>query len=167
MSRAVPASSSRWRSSARSLASSSAASPGCSPWPSAAPAAGHRRARLPGIANILLGVFNLIPGFPLDGGRVLALDPLGHHGSLRTATHWAARVGQVVAFLFIFCGVSVFTGNFLGGIWIGFIGWFLLQAAQSANNQACCEALLRGVTVAMRCAPSPPPSRPTSPSARW
>jgi len=100
------------------------------------------------VANVLLGLFNLIPGFPLDGGRVLRSIIWRASGSLRTATHWAARVGQVVAFLFIIWGViQVFTGNLVGGIWIGFIGWFLLQAAQSANTQVMLESLLRGVTV--------------------
>ncbi len=100
------------------------------------------------VANVLLGLFNLIPGFPLDGGRVLRSIIWRASGSLRTATHWAARVGQVVAFLFIIWGIiQVFTGNLVGGIWIGFIGWFLLQAAQSANTQVMLEALLRGVTV--------------------
>jgi len=101
-----------------------------------------------GITNLLLGVFNLIPGFPLDGGRVLRSILWGVTKNLRTATLWAARVGQVIAFLFIFFGIlEFFSGNFLGGIWIGFIGWFMLTAAQTANQQVMLETMLRGVTV--------------------
>lgn len=100
-------------------------------------------------ANVLLGIFNLIPGFPLDGGRVLRSIIWKATGSLRQATQWAARVGQVVAFLFILWGIwQIFNGNLLGGVWIGFIGWFLLTAAQSANTQVMLESLLRGVRVA-------------------
>ena len=102
-----------------------------------------------GIANILLGLFNLIPGFPLDGGRVLRSIIWKVSGSLRTATRWAARVGIVVAFLFIFWGIwQFFSGNILGGIWIGFIGWFLLTASQSANTEVALQSMLQGVQVA-------------------
>jgi Zn-dependent protease/CBS domain-containing protein len=111
-----------------------------------------------GISNLLLGVFNLIPGFPLDGGRVLRSILWGVTGSLRRATRWASLVGQVVAFLFILWGIwQFFTGNVLGGIWIGFIGWFLLNAAQTANQQVMMESLLRGVTVGDVMSPPPEP----------
>lgn len=101
------------------------------------------------IINVLLGLFNLIPGFPLDGGRILRAAIWGATGDLRRATYWASRVGQVVAFLFILWGIwQIFTGNLLGGIWIGFIGWFLLTASQSENTQMAVQGLLRGVTVA-------------------
>lgn len=101
------------------------------------------------VANLLLGIFNLIPGFPLDGGRVLRSIIWGVTGSLQTATTWATRVGQAVAYLFIIWGIfQLFTGNFLGGIWIAFIGWFLLSAAQAANSQVQLQYLLKGVTVA-------------------
>lgn len=103
-----------------------------------------------GVANLLLGVFNLIPGFPLDGGRVLRSILWGITGSLRTATRWASWIGEVVAVLFILFGVFelFFLNNFLGGIWIAFIGWFLWQAARTANTQVMLQALLKGVTVA-------------------
>jgi CBS domain-containing protein len=110
-----------------------------------------------GTTNILLGVFNLLPGFPLDGGRLLRSILWRITGNLQRATQWAARVGQVLAFLFILVGVWLFfLGDFLGGIWIGFIGWFLLTAAQSANQQVLADALLRGVSVAQAMAPPPP-----------
>ncbi len=111
-----------------------------------------------GSTNVLLGVFNLIPGFPLDGGRVLRSILWTVSGSLVTATRWASRVGQVIAYLFILFGVlEFFAGNLLGGIWIGFIGWFLLSASQTANRQVMLETMLRGVRVRDVMAPAPQP----------
>jgi Zn-dependent protease/CBS domain-containing protein len=110
-----------------------------------------------GSANVLLGVFNLLPGFPLDGGRVLRAILWKITGSLQTATRWAARVGQGLAFLLILLGVwQFFMGNILTGIWIGFIGWFMLNAAQSANTQVALDATLRGVAVAQAMSAAPP-----------
>lgn len=100
------------------------------------------------LTNILLGIFNLIPGFPLDGGRVLRSIIWKISGSLRTATRVTTMVGQLIAYLFIFLGIWLFfTGNILNGIWLGFIGWFLLNAAQTANSQATLQSMFRGVTV--------------------
>ncbi len=100
------------------------------------------------LTNVLLGIFNLIPGFPLDGGRVLRSIIWKITGSLRTATQAASIVGQVIAYLFIFWGIwQLFGSNFLNGIWIAFIGWFLLSAAQSANSQVMLQSMFRGVTV--------------------
>ncbi|HEV2236105.1 MAG TPA: site-2 protease family protein [Ktedonobacterales bacterium] len=109
-----------------------------------------------GGTNLLLGAFNLIPGFPLDGGRVLRSILWRTTGSLRTATRWAAWVGQGFGYLFILFGVlQFFSGNVFGGIWIGFIGWFLLNAAQTANRQVMVDSLLRGLTVRGVMAPPP------------
>jgi Zn-dependent protease/CBS domain-containing protein len=109
-----------------------------------------------GVANLLLGGFNLIPGFPLDGGRVLRSILWKATGSLLQATRWASLAGQVAAYLFILWGVlEVFGGNFVGGLWIGFIGWFLLQAAQAANSQVMLESVFRGVTVVQLMSPPP------------
>jgi Zn-dependent protease/predicted transcriptional regulator len=100
------------------------------------------------LTNVLLGAFNLIPGFPLDGGRVFRSIIWGITGNLRTATRVATGVGQFVAYLFIFWGIiQVFGGNLFGGIWTGFIGWFLLNAAQSANAQSVLQNVFAGVTV--------------------
>ena len=100
------------------------------------------------VTNILLGIFNLIPGFPLDGGRVLRSIVWKASGSLRRATRVATIVGQIIAYLFILWGIWLFfSGNVLNGIWIGFIGWFLLSSAQSANSQVMLESMFRGVTV--------------------
>jgi len=88
-----------------------------------------------GIANILLGIFNLIPGFPLDGGRVLRSIVWKIDGNLPRATRIVTVVGQVIAYLFILVGIWLFfVGYFIDGLWLGFIGWFLLSSAQSANS---------------------------------
>jgi CBS domain-containing protein len=100
------------------------------------------------LTNVLLGLFNLIPGFPLDGGRVLRSIVWKITGRVRTATRVASGVGQFFAYLFILWGIfQFFTGNIVGGIWTGFIGWFLLSSAQSANSQAALQSMFRGVTV--------------------
>ncbi len=93
------------------------------------------------ITNVVLGVFNLVPGFPLDGGRVLRSIVWRISGSLRTATRAATLTGQVIAYLFILVGIWLFFGgNVFNGIWIGFIGWFLLSSAQSANSQVMLQS---------------------------
>jgi Zn-dependent protease/predicted transcriptional regulator len=108
------------------------------------------------ITNILLGIFNLIPGFPLDGGRVLRSIIWKITGNLRTATRVASIAGEVIAVLFIVIGVlESFSGNFFGGIWLVFIGWFLLTAARTANSQAMLESIFRGVTVSQVMNPNP------------
>ncbi len=108
------------------------------------------------ITNILLGVFNLVPGFPLDGGRVLRSIVWRISGSLRTATRAATITGQVIAYLFILVGIWLFFGgNVLNGIWIGFIGWFLLSSAQSANSQVMLQSMFQGVKVAEVMIPDP------------
>ena len=89
-----------------------------------------------GRINLMLALFNLIPGFPLDGGRMLRAVLWGLGGSLRQATRWASAIGQGVAFLFILFGVwQMFLGDFLNGLWIAFIGWFLNNAAESSYRQ--------------------------------
>lgn len=101
-----------------------------------------------GYINISLAVFNLIPGFPLDGGRILRAILWGRSGNADRATMTAARVGQAVAFGFILLGVMRFFGGAgFGGLWIAFIGWFLLQAAQASYAQVAVVADLRGVRV--------------------
>ncbi len=81
--------------------------------------------------NGALVLFNLIPGFPLDGGRVFRAIVWGVTQDLRRATLIAANVGRFIAFLFILFGVwQMFGGNFVNGLWIAFIGWFLESAAR-------------------------------------
>jgi CBS domain-containing protein len=95
--------------------------------------------------NSALGLFNLIPGFPLDGGRVFRAIIWGTIHSLRRATLIAANVGRFIAFLFIVVGVwQIFTGNLGNGLWIAFIGWFLESAASSQIHQQTIHDLLAG-----------------------
>lgn len=109
-----------------------------------------------GSINILLGAFNLIPGFPLDGGRLLRALLWALGGNLRRATRWAAWVGEGIGWLFIAAGfVSLFGGTipFLGtglfsALWIMFIGWFLKSAAAQSYRQVVLQDVLRGVPVA-------------------
>ncbi len=82
--------------------------------------------------NGALGLFNLVPGFPLDGGRVFRALVWGISHNFRKATLIAANLGRFIAFIFILFGVwQLFTGNIGNGLWIAFIGWFLESAAGS------------------------------------
>ena len=99
-------------------------------------------------SNFLLGVFNLIPGFPLDGGRVLRSIAWKITGNIQKSTRIASYAGQAMAFVFILLGIAAFfTGNFFNGLWSIFIGWFLLNAAQTANMQILLQNTLQGVSV--------------------
>jgi Zn-dependent protease/CBS domain-containing protein len=110
------------------------------------------------IVNLMLAVFNILPGFPLDGGRVLRAILWGATGSMVRGTTIATGVGQVVAFLFIGYGIwQIFIQNdFLGGVWIGFIGWFLNSAAEATRRQVQVQEGFRGVKVASVMTPDPP-----------
>ena len=89
-----------------------------------------------GYINISLALFNLIPAFPLDGGRVLRSIVWVVTKNASRATRIAARVGQIVAFLFILDGIwRYFSGAGFGGLWIAFIGWFLMDAARTSATQ--------------------------------
>jgi len=98
-----------------------------------------------GFINILLGVFNLIPGFPLDGGRVLRSLRWWRSQNLQSATRIAANIGRIIGFLLIFGGVwLIFSGNFFNGIWLAIIGWFLESAAIGSYRQTLFEGMLKG-----------------------
>ncbi len=98
--------------------------------------------------NLALVVFNLIPGYPLDGGRVFRAIMWRITGNMRRATLIAANVGRFFAFVFIFAGVwQIFQGNFGGGLWIAFIGWFLDNAASAQVQQLAIQGILAGHTV--------------------
>lgn len=97
--------------------------------------------------NFVLAVFNLIPGFPLDGGRVLRAIAWKLTDSYERATTIAAASGQFFAYAFIAYGVfQALTGNFFSGLWVGFIGWFLLNAAQASTMQLQFRSALKGIT---------------------
>jgi len=102
-----------------------------------------------GVINIGLAIFNMIPGFPLDGGRVLRGLLWWITGNARRATTIAARVGQVIAFLMIIYGVMQFFGGAgINGLWLAFIGWFLLSASRESYAQMMVTEGLRGLRVA-------------------
>jgi Zn-dependent protease len=101
-----------------------------------------------GYINIALGVFNLIPGFPLDGGRVLRAIVWWVTKDVVRSTRIAARVGQTVALFFIVTGVfRLFGGAGFAGLWMAIIGWFLLDAAGASYAQVEVSERLRGVKV--------------------
>jgi Zn-dependent protease/CBS domain-containing protein len=110
-----------------------------------------------GYINILLGVFNLVPAFPLDGGRLLHSLVWLRTGDRLRATSIAARVGMLFAFLFIAYGLAsfVFAGNLIGGVWLVFLGWFLLSAARSEEAAGLIRQALSGITVASVMTPNP------------
>ena len=96
--------------------------------------------------NLLLAGFNLVPGFPLDGGRLLRSAIWQATGSLSRATRIASLAGQAVGWLLVAAGVaSLLGGNLAGGIWFAFIGWFLVQAARSSYEELQLRDMLRGV----------------------
>lgn len=98
--------------------------------------------------NIVLAVFNLIPGFPLDGGRVLRGIVWGVTGSLSRATRTAATIGRVLGFAFIGFGIfQVLTGGLANGLWLSFIGLFLQGAARAELEAQTVRDLLQGRTV--------------------
>lgn len=99
-----------------------------------------------GYINIGLAVFNLIPGFPLDGGRVLRAIIWRAIGDARRSTRIAVRVGQSVAFGFIALGLfRFFAGAGFSALWIAFIGWFMFDAANATYIQSGIAEKLKGV----------------------
>jgi Zn-dependent protease/predicted transcriptional regulator len=101
-----------------------------------------------GFVNIALAVFNMIPGFPLDGGRVLRAIIWWLTGDANRSTRIASRVGRLVALIFIMLGIwRFFSGAGFGGLWIAFIGWFLLEAARASGAQVEITERLNGVRV--------------------
>jgi Zn-dependent protease/predicted transcriptional regulator len=101
-----------------------------------------------GYINLSLAAFNMIPGYPLDGGRILrSILWMFSHDVVR-ATKMASNVGKVIALLFIALGIFRFFGGAgFGGLWIAFIGWFLLQAATASATSVTLTADLKGVRV--------------------
>ena len=93
-----------------------------------------------------MAVFNLLPGFPLDGGRISRALFWKLSGDPQRATVTASRIGQGIAYLLIAMGgLSAISGNIGNGIWIAFIGWFLLNAAASSVASATLRGVMQGV----------------------
>jgi Zn-dependent protease/predicted transcriptional regulator len=95
--------------------------------------------------NLMLGIFNLVPGFPMDGGRVLRSLIWWKTGDLDRSTRIASSIGQGIGLLFIIGGVSlIFYGMLLNGLWISLIGWFIRSAAASSYRQLTLRQLMKG-----------------------
>ncbi len=117
-----------------------------------------------GSINVTLGIFNLIPGFPLDGGRVLRSILWAVTNNLRQATRWAAWAGQAIAWLMIFAGIAMTFGvqipffgtGFGSGLWLAFIGWFLNSASVQSYQQVVIHDVLEGVPVSRMMRVNPP-----------
>jgi Zn-dependent protease len=108
-----------------------------------------------GPINILIGLFNLIPGFPLDGGRILRSIFWAATDNFRKATRWATIIGQGFGWLMILAGIAMVFGANLpilgtgitNGIWFAFIGWFLVNAASQSYQQVVIEDMLEGIPI--------------------
>ena len=93
--------------------------------------------------NLLLGVFNLLPGFPLDGGRVLRAIAWERTHSFRRATKIASRVGEVFAYLLMAFGFAMFISGYpINGLWALLVAWFLLNAARAEAHGVQVEGVL-------------------------
>ena len=99
--------------------------------------------------NLLLGLFNLLPGAPLDGGRVVRAYLWHRHGDSVRASVGAAHAGRVVAIILITLGLAEFlAGGLIGGVWLAFIGWFIFVAAREEETQVTTRQALAGLRVA-------------------
>lgn len=116
-----------------------------------------------GSVNLLVGFFNLVPGFPLDGGRVLRSILWAITDNLRRATRWASAIGQIIAWMMIVSGIAMvfgvsipFFGTGPGGLWLAFIGWFLNSAAAQSYQKVVVQDILEGVSVERMMRSEPP-----------
>ena len=101
------------------------------------------------IINVILALFNLIPGFPLDGGRVLRAIVWQRTHDYYRATSIATKVGQGIALLFIIGGIAIILVHHLwiNGLWLIFLGWFLRDAAKASYQQVSLHGFLAGIKV--------------------
>jgi Zn-dependent protease/CBS domain-containing protein len=101
------------------------------------------------LINAVLGAFNLVPAFPLDGGRVFRGSIWKHSNNLVAATKTATRVSEGISLLMMFGGfVFIIFGNFIDGIWFIVLGWLIKSGAETSLRQTLVGQSLAGVTVA-------------------
>lgn len=102
-----------------------------------------------GVLNASLAIFNLLPGFPLDGGRVLRAAIWARTGNLRKATRWSSYGGEAFAVILAGIGIArLFNGDWFSGFWLIFLGLLLYQAAQGTYTDLVLKQALEGVAVA-------------------
>lgn len=96
--------------------------------------------------NVILALFNLLPGFPLDGGRLFRGVVWKLTGDLTKATRWATNGGKALGYALMGLGLlQTFAGGVLGGLWMLFIGWFLRGAAEASYTQHLLRGILEGI----------------------
>ncbi|MEJ7803864.1 MAG: site-2 protease family protein [Candidatus Limnocylindria bacterium] len=115
-----------------------------------------------GIINIVLGAFNLVPGYPMDGGRVLRAILWRVRGDPLTATRQAAMVGRVIGYLMVAGGIywALRSRDIGSGLWLALVGWFLATSAEATMQQAGVERSLSGVRVRDAMDATPPAISP-------
>jgi len=106
--------------------------------------------------NVVLAVFNLIPGFPLDGGRVFRSIMWRVTGNYKLSTRVATQVGRGVGYLFIAGGILMMFRAWFSGLWLVFIGWFLAKTASASYQQSQWREALRGVNASQVMIPDCP-----------
>ncbi len=117
-----------------------------------------------GSVNLLLGLFNLVPAFPLDGGRVVRSLFWALTRNLQRATRWATAIGQGIAWMLILAGIAMVFGaeipllgaGLLNGLWLAFIGWFLSNAAARSYRHVVIQDILADVPVSSIMRRNPP-----------
>jgi Zn-dependent protease/predicted transcriptional regulator len=97
--------------------------------------------------NLFVGVFNLLPGFPLDGGRVLRSILWAITGDVGKATRWASRSGQVIGWGMVAIALFSLFGGSTGLLWFGLVGWFIAWLAGSAYRQQMLQSRVAGVSI--------------------
>jgi Zn-dependent protease/CBS domain-containing protein len=108
------------------------------------------------VINLALAIFNMMPGFPLDGGRVFRAVAWGLTGDRTKATRWATQAGMWFGTLLMVLGaVQALAGAPLGGLWLAFIGWFLRSLARASFQQHVLHDLLEGFSASDLMTPDP------------